>query len=954
MSSINDISIRTSKNIIIGQHSTYGLSDNDNTIIGNYTIGNSIKLNNTILIGNNSLNNTFSGSFNIIIGNNIYNKRNFNSLISSYNIGDNSSYNYSIVIGINNHSYNSLNFIMGKNIIANNSSNLLLGNNISANSDNIIIGYNIDNKDSNICIGTFSNIETNLSILIGNSSNIKGNNIINIGNNSDNNNSNLIIIGNNNYSSVDDSIIIGNNINNNTFSLNIDDSILYKDGVIFIRKESEEQDIILNKDIINISTNLLSIGNITINNNSTLDTDNNYILPDLPDYNNNYLCYTKTSNLNLIWSNIKDLNIKEFIIKDTLTSADVLGYTITGNGNNIYNINLSEKSTDDLKEGARNLYYNKDVVNNFYNILIANAITSDNINSGTSNLYFNSNICNFIGLSNIYNNLSIDNIKSGTSNIYLNSNTYFSSNYKNYSNVNTDYINEGSNNSYYNKTLYINSNLVLTNFTSFNTDQLINGTSNIYYNINNILDLFTSLNIDDLLPGTYNLYLNSNIIIQEVDNFITTNDINIEIKEGTSNLFYSAGNFNNYLSNINTDNIKQGVHNYYLDNNYIINNDFIKNGNSNKFLINNYYDSNLFITGTLVLSCNINNVFSNINSRLMSMVPIENINENFINPLNVNLYPNEDTNINFNYYDDNNNLIEQSYCVFNIVDNFIGINTVNPRYELDVNGLISASNIILNNNLQGLPGTGDKIILASTETFPFSIGYETSNMWHSTPSWGSNNWYIGGSNILTITSNLVSINGNLILNDIILNNSSYLGNPTDGSSDDGTRIVLYSNEISNYRYAFGVSTNNLWYSVPEDAVHTWFCNGVNYMQLNTLGNLSVHGIVTDFNNASDEKLKKNIKPLGINCINLINEIKPVEFTWKNIEEVIKSKRDTEDCGFIAQELEKILPNIVQDATSYKTIEYEKIVPYLVKAFQEQTKIIEQLEKRINILENNIL
>ena len=112
--------------------------------------------------------------------------------------------------------------------------------------------------------------------------------------------------------------------------------------------------------------------------------------------------------------------------------------------------------------------------------------------------------------------------------------------------------------------------------------------------------------------------------------------------------------------------------------------------------------------------------------------------------------------------------------------------------------------------------------------------------------------------------------------------------------------------------------------------------------------------VTDFNNASDEKLKKNIKPLGINCINLINEIKPVEFTWKNIEEVIKSKRDTEDCGFIAQELEKILPNIVQDATSYKTIEYEKIVPYLVKAFQEQTKIIEQLEKRINILENNIL
>jgi len=112
----------------------------------------------------------------------------------------------------------------------------------------------------------------------------------------------------------------------------------------------------------------------------------------------------------------------------------------------------------------------------------------------------------------------------------------------------------------------------------------------------------------------------------------------------------------------------------------------------------------------------------------------------------------------------------------------------------------------------------------------------------------------------------------------------------------------------------------------------------------------IYGTATSFNNASDEKLKKNIKPLSIDCIDLINKIEPVEFTWKNIEEVIERKRDTDDCGFIAQDIEILLPNIVQNITSYKTIEYEKIVPYLVKALQEQTKIIERLNERISILE----
>ena len=93
---------------------------------------------------------------------------------------------------------------------------------------------------------------------------------------------------------------------------------------------------------------------------------------------------------------------------------------------------------------------------------------------------------------------------------------------------------------------------------------------------------------------------------------------------------------------------------------------------------------------------------------------------------------------------------------------------------------ISPSNIIMSSNIiftsnsifQGGPiqsltgGIDDKIILASTKTFndqpdyPFSIGYSSSNLWTSIPSWGSNTFYIGGSSLMNITSNQLSISGN--------------------------------------------------------------------------------------------------------------------------------------------------------------------------------------------------
>ena len=62
-------------------------------------------------------------------------------------------------------------------------------------------------------------------------------------------------------------------------------------------------------------------------------------------------------------------------------------------------------------------------------------------------------------------------------------------------------------------------------------------------------------------------------------------------------------------------------------------------------------------------------------------------------------------------------------------------------------------------------------------------------------------------------------------------------------------------------------------------------------------------------------------------------------------------------GMIAQEVEKIIPQIVgtwklnDELTDAKSLEYQRIVPYLVEAIKEQQKQIDQLKSDVNYLKS---
>lgn len=95
---------------------------------------------------------------------------------------------------------------------------------------------------------------------------------------------------------------------------------------------------------------------------------------------------------------------------------------------------------------------------------------------------------------------------------------------------------------------------------------------------------------------------------------------------------------------------------------------------------------------------------------------------------------------------------------------------------------------------------------------------------------------------------------------------------------------------------------------------------------------------TAFLYSSDVRLKKNVAPLG-NSLDKVLSLEPVSFNWKS--------DGNSDIGFIAQEVENIFPEVVHtnSETNMKSIDYPKLVVYLVQALKEQQKEIDQLKSR---------
>jgi len=91
--------------------------------------------------------------------------------------------------------------------------------------------------------------------------------------------------------------------------------------------------------------------------------------------------------------------------------------------------------------------------------------------------------------------------------------------------------------------------------------------------------------------------------------------------------------------------------------------------------------------------------------------------------------------------------------------------------------------------------------------------------------------------------------------------------------------------------------------------------------------------------SSDIRLKENFEPLN-NALELVSQLNGLYYTWKKDAGTDKPRK----LGFIAQEVEKVIPELVKtDSEGMKSVDYISVVPVLVEALKNQQKQIDELK-----------
>jgi len=178
---------------------------------------------------------------------------------------------------------------------------------------------------------------------------------------------------------------------------------------------------------------------------------------------------------------------------------------------------------------------------------------------------------------------------------------------------------------------------------------------------------------------------------------------------------------------------------------------------------------------------------------------------------------------------------------------------------------------------------------------------------------------------------------------------SYLSNST-SSTQTGSFGELYSRTrlrlyYSSYYFTFDAISSTdlrLRYNSTSSSVFRFLSNGTFESASNIIGYST---------SVSDSRLKENVNNLK-SSLDKVLMLRGVNYEW------IGENKDGTHVGYIAQEVEEIIPEVVVEndlmkfGGVYKTIRYEEIIPYLSEAIKEQQNTINELKEEIYNLKTN--
>ncbi|PNH12590.1 hypothetical protein TSOC_000489 [Tetrabaena socialis] len=262
-----------------------------------------------------------------------------------------------------------------------------------------------------------------------------------------------------------------------------------------------------------------------------------------------------------------------------------------------------------------------------------------------------------------------------------------------------------------------------------------------------------------------------------------------------------------------------------------------------------------------------------------------------------------------------------------LMSNAVGINTLNPTNALDVVGTVSATGSMLGSNVRSASsGT------SSTPAFSWASSTSTGMF---LPASNKIGFAAGGSNVLCLTSNAVGINtatpanaldvvgtvsatGSAMASNVRLLSSGTVSAPAvSWSSSTNTGLFLPSNNQVGFAVAgcnvlfltsnaMGINTSNL--------SHT----------LEVSGTISASGTVTQL---SDSNLKSDFNIIP-DCLAKLDSIHGYSFQF------INDLSATRHVGVIAQEIQTVLPEVVDTQGPFLSVAYGNISALLINALKE--------------------
>ena len=277
----------------------------------------------------------------------------------------------------------------------------------------------------------------------------------------------------------------------------------------------------------------------------------------------------------------------------------------------------------------------------------------------------------------------------------------------------------------------------------------------------------------------------------------------------------------------------------------------------------------------------------------------------------------------------------------------VGIGTTSPGRKLTVTGDASgdANNLLLvnENDTDGDSASIGFSMLSSNDYVKAGIFFKrTTTQGRGDLIFATNN-EANGNNV-TLSNARLTIKSSARIEmsaDVTMTGSVGIGETT-----LQRKFNLYDGTDTWTRVRCGASTADWLHGIAgSDHTYKWYnqsSNGGvgNKMAIATSGTLTVSADIVAYGSPSDIRLKENIKPIE-SALDKAMKLQGVTFDWKESDSILDIK---EDIGFIAQDVQKVIPELVREnEDGMLSMRHQGIAPILLEAIKELKAEIEELK-----------